>query len=87
MSAWCGTGIARGERALWQQLYWEHVILDERDYARHVDDVHDNPMKHGYGKRVGDWPYSSFHRDVRAGIFPLDWAGEIEVVGEFGERV
>src|SRR5712671_2886408 len=23
--------IARGERALWQQLYWEHVILDERD--------------------------------------------------------
>jgi hypothetical protein len=24
--------------------------------------------------------------DVRAGIFPEDWAGEIEMPGEFGER-
>jgi hypothetical protein len=30
--------------------------------------------------------YSSFHRDVRAGIFPEDWAGEIEIAGTFGER-
>jgi hypothetical protein len=29
--------------------------------------------------------YSSFHRDVRAGIFPEDWAGEIEIAGTFGE--
>jgi hypothetical protein len=26
-----------------------------------------------------------FHRDVAAGIFPEDWAGELEAVGEFGE--
>jgi len=30
-------------------------------------------------------PHSSFHRDVRAGIFPADWAGEVEQSGEFGE--
>jgi putative transposase len=35
---------------------------------------------------VADWPHSSFHRDVRAGIFPEDWAGEIETPGELGER-
>jgi putative transposase len=35
---------------------------------------------------VCDWPYSSFHRDVRAGIFPLDWAGDSEAGGDFGER-
>jgi hypothetical protein len=28
-----------------------------------------NPLKHGLVRRVGDWPYSSFHRDVRAGLF------------------
>jgi putative transposase len=35
---------------------------------------------------VRDWPYSSFHRDVRAGIFPEDWAGDIATTGDFGER-
>jgi len=36
--------------------------------------------------RVRDWPYSSFHRDVRAGLFPEDWAGDSEANGDFGER-
>jgi putative transposase len=35
---------------------------------------------------VRDWPHSSFHRDVRAGIFPEDWVGDIDAGGEFGER-
>jgi putative transposase len=34
---------------------------------------------------VGDWPFSSFHRDVAAGLFPEDWAGDFNAVGEFGE--
>ena len=46
-----------------------------------------NPVKHALVRRVQDWPHSSFHRDVHAGIFPPDWAGEIDVAGEFGERV
>jgi putative transposase len=32
-----------------------------------------------------DWPVSSFHRDVAAGLFPKDWAGDSDTVGEFGE--
>jgi len=36
--------------------------------------------------RICDWPYSSFHRDVRAGLFPPDWGGDIETPGDFGER-
>jgi putative transposase len=31
-------------------------------------------------------PHSSFHRDVRAGMFPVDWGGDAETTGEFGER-
>ena len=45
-----------------------------------------NPLRHGLVRRVADQPHSSFHRDVGAGIFPQDWAGEIEPPGEFGER-
>src|SRR5260370_32506860 len=77
---------ARSERGIWQRRFWEHTIRDDADYARHVEYCHINPLKHGLVSRVRDWPYSSFHRDVRAGLFPADWGGEIEVTGEFGER-
>jgi putative transposase len=78
---------ARGERGIWQRRFWEHLIRNEQDYSRHIEYCYINPVKHALVRRVQNWPYSSFHRDVRAGIFPLDWAGEIEVIGEFGERV
>ena len=77
---------ARNERGIWQRRFWEHMIRDEADYARHVEYCYVNPLKHGLVTRVRDWPHSSFHRDVRAGIVPVDWAGEIEQSGEFGER-
>ena len=80
-----GVRQARGERGIWQRRFWEHLIRDESDYARHVEYCYINPIKHGLVQRVHDWPHSSFHRDVRAGIFPRDWAGEIDLPGEFGE--
>jgi putative transposase len=76
---------ARNERGIWQRRFWEHLIRDELDYARHVEYCYINPMKHGLVARVCDWPYSSFHRDARSGVFPRDWAGDISVGGEFGE--
>ena len=69
--------IARREKGIWQRRYWEHMIRDDDDMARHVDYVHFNPVKHELVWRVGDWPYSSFHRDVRAELFPEDWAGDV----------
>jgi putative transposase len=48
------------------------LIRDQPDYARHVEYCHVNPLKHGLVARVRDWPHSSFHRDVRAGMFPQD---------------
>jgi len=76
----------RGERGIWQRRFWEHLIRDDVDYARHVEYCYINPIKHGLVRRVQDWPHSSFHRDVRRGLFPLDWAGELEPTGQFGER-
>jgi len=77
---------ARHERGVWQRRFWEHLIRDQRDYARHIEYCYINPVKHNLVKRVSDWPHSSFHRDVRAGIFPADWAGDFDMSGEFGER-
>ena len=73
--------IARRERGIWQRRFWKHLIRDQADYARHVDDCHINPVKDGLVARVGDWPYSSFHRAVRAGVFPPDWAGDSANIG------
>jgi putative transposase len=79
--------VARGERGIWQRRYWEHTIRDERDFARHVDYIHINPVKHGLVMRVRDWPFSSFHRMVKLGVYPEDWAGDAAANdGKFGER-
>jgi putative transposase len=79
--------VAKGERGIWQRRYWEHAIRDENDFARHIDYVHINPVKHGLVPRVRDWPYSSFHRMVQLGVYPEDWAGDMgELGGDFGER-
>jgi len=40
-----------------------------------MDYVHFNPVKHGWVKKVIDWPYSSFHRCLQYGIYPADWVG------------
>jgi len=78
---------AKGERGIWQRRYWEHTIRDDVDFARHVDYVHINPVKHGLVNRVRDWPPSSFHRHVKLGNDPADWAGHQADDGrDYGEQ-
>jgi putative transposase len=79
----------RAERGIWQRRYWERTLRDESDYARHIDYIHFNPVKHRHVARVKDWPYSSFHRMVRLGVYPEDWSGDARDVpsgADFGER-
>ena len=59
------------ERGIWQRRFWEHLIRDEQDYERHLDYIHYNPVKHGHVKSPSQWPYSSIHRYINAGILPL----------------
>ena len=73
---------AKREQALWQHRYWEHLLRDETDFARHMDYIHYNPVKHGYAVAPMDWPYSSFRRYVEAGVYPADWSrGEMGFEG------
>jgi putative transposase len=66
----------KGERGIWQRRYWEHTIRDQQDYARHVDYIHYNPVKHGQVTRAADWPNSSIHRYIAAGMVARNWAGD-----------
>ncbi|MEK0363155.1 hypothetical protein V6943_12180 [Pseudomonas sp. CBC3] len=50
-----------------------------------MDYLHWNPVKHGLVTQVGDWPWSSFHRLVREGIYPADWGAADDIEGVFGE--
>jgi len=78
---------AKSERGIWQRRYWEHTIRDENDFGRHIDYVHINPVKHGFVTQARDWPHSSFHRMVKLGMYPEDWAGDVAELGAgFGER-
>jgi putative transposase len=93
--AWVAAGGAEQEvspsrhrhrrRGVWQRRFWEHCIADEDDLERHYDYIHYNPVKHGLVAAAKDWPYSSFHRFVRLGAYPLEW-GRIEDGISFSNR-
>ena len=78
---------SKGERGIWQRRYWEHLIRDDDDLARHIDYIHYRPVKHGYVSRAADWPHASTHRYTRDGIVPSDCAREGNSGGNsWGER-
>lgn len=68
----------KGERGIWQRRFREHLVIDDDDLRRHLDQVHINPVMHGYIAHAEDWPYSSIHRDMRLGVVPKDWAAASE---------
>jgi putative transposase len=72
----------KGERGIWQRRYWEHCIRDEQDFQHHVDYIHINPVKHGLVNRASDWQYSSIHQYIKRGIYPENWATDIELFAD-----
>ena len=60
-------------RGVWQRRFWEHTLRDERDYINHLNYIHFNPVKHGHVACPCDWPYSSFHRWVKRGLYEPHW--------------
>ena len=63
----------RRERGLWQRRFWAYLLTGQDDFNAHFDYIHWNPVKHGWVRQVADWPYSSFHRFVKLGIYPINW--------------
>lgn len=83
------TSRARKEEAcIWQRRFWEHRIRDEHDLQKHVDYVHYNPVKHGLVERLEDWPWSTYHRYVKEGLYGhvMDPGGTVDSdPTDFGE--
>jgi putative transposase len=82
-----GSRRLKGERAVWQRRFWEHLIRDDRDLQRHVDYIHYNPVKHGLVRAPVEWKYSSFHDYVKQGLYPRDWGQGEALVIELGEDI
>ncbi len=74
-----------GRRGVWQTKFWEHTLESEVDFEQHFDYVHFNPVKHGLVSRPQDWAWSSFHRWVRLGVYPPNWAGGQSAFNGFRE--
>lgn len=72
--------IKRKERNIWQRRFWEHLIRDDEDFANHMDYIYYNPVKHGYVKSVKDWAFSSFHLDIKNGIYPENWGDDVNFI-------
>jgi putative transposase len=77
--------ISHRETTIWQRRFWEHQIRDEEDFSRHVDYIHWNPVKHGHAAQAKDWPYSTFHRYVRDGVYPENWGISNDIDFDVGE--
>jgi putative transposase len=65
----------RHESGIWQRRFWEHVVIEDQDFHRHLDYIHWNPVKYGHAEKAMDWPYSTIHRFVAQGLYPADWGG------------
>ncbi|MDN5865081.1 MAG: hypothetical protein L0I62_07690 [Gammaproteobacteria bacterium] len=66
-------------KPIWQPRCWEHMIRDEKDLHRHIDYIHNNPVKHGYVASSMTWSWSSFGNFVSKGWYDSDWGAGIEV--------
>jgi len=62
-----------GSLKFWQKRFWDHIIRDERDFERHLDYIHYNPVKHRVVARPEDWLHSSFLRWKDRGAYPEEW--------------
>ncbi len=68
-----GSRTSTGRRGVWQRRFWEHQIVDDRDYHEHLNYLHYNPVKHGYATCPHAWRHSSFEKWVRKKDYEEDW--------------
>jgi putative transposase len=73
--------IKKREAFIWQRRFWEHLIRDQNDFNQHFDYIHFNPIKHGLVENLNTYPFSSFHRYEKEGIYCEDWISKNDIDG------
>jgi len=71
--------IAHRDASIWQPRVDVHPIRDDRAFERYVEYIHFNPVRHGHASSAAEWPYSTFHRYVKNGVYPADWNGSPQI--------
>lgn len=66
----------QSEFVLWERGYRQQQICNQQDFQKYLDYIHRNPVKHKLVHQTRDWPYSTFRRYVKQGMYPLDWGSE-----------
>ena len=59
--------------SFWLPRSHDFNVGTKKKYVEKLNYIHFNPVKHGRVADVAQWPHSSFHRHVRAGLLPRDW--------------
>ncbi len=54
----------KGDGRVWQRRFWERHIRNDAEFAACLHYCWCDPVMHGLAQDPGDWPYSSWHRDV-----------------------
>jgi putative transposase len=67
----------KGEQAVWQRRYWEHLIRDDEDFGRHVEYIHYNPVRHGLAAAPCLWAHSTFPEWVAKGLYDANWGADV----------
>ena len=60
-------------RGVWQRRFHDHLVRDDRDFEQHLDYLLHNPVRHGHASCPHAWPWSSFDRLVREGVYERTW--------------
>jgi putative transposase len=69
----------RREKGIWQRRFWEHAIRNQKDYNKHCDYIHYNPVKHGLVESPSLWKHSSFNIFVKNGFYNCDWGKTVNI--------
>jgi putative transposase len=80
----------RGAKGIWQRGFWEHLIRDDQDMAKHMHLIRSAPIHARLVKRPSDWPYCSLHyQKARAArtTAPVPSAPDPTVAATASERV
>ncbi|MCM1004604.1 MAG: hypothetical protein NC408_09740 [Candidatus Gastranaerophilales bacterium] len=67
------SNIDKQERDIWQRRYFEHTIVYQEDFYRHIDYIHYNSVQHDCAKSPKDWEFSSFQKFADRKYYDIDW--------------
>ena len=58
---------------IWQGRFWDHIIRDELDLAKHYDYIHWNPVNHNSVVQPEASPHTSYLHWFERGNYPKGW--------------